>query len=785
MRAWARALAVSSIAVLFGAAVARAAAAPAPAGAVSRDGAVMLAGAVVPAGAVAPNLGGVWLVERPQPEAKTTTGQTPPLKPEAAALYAKRKRARASGTHADDATTHDSITNDPVAACLPQGIPRLLNTPQPIHILQKPQQITVLYQANHQSRQFYIDEPVPSPDNAPDITYNGSSYARWSGNALVVDTISQNGLTWLDDVGLPHSEALKVVERYERIDADHLRVTVTITDAQTFTAPWDMQVTYKRRPDLRFKEDVCSEKFWHPGATTRGDGTTELHRAAARGDVAATKALLAQGADPAAVTDTGVTPLVLACEAGSAEVVKLLLNARADPNQTLLNGETPLMMAARTGSVAVIEALLAHGAKIDEREKLRGTTALMWAAASSNAHAVRALIRHGANIHARSETTAPGRQPYLADSGRARLQEFIEKRGQGGSVVEIDTPEAKARLATEIEQTKQILAQFPTAAAEQPSQKRWGGLTPLIFATREGSLDTVKALLDSGAKVNQTSEFGWSPLLVATHDRFYRLGVFLLERGADPNIANEGGWNPLYLATDNRNIEAGDYPTRKPDMDHLEYIQRLLAAGANPNLRMRSSTETRTVFTHQWLLENGATPFLRAAQSGDVPVMKLLLEHGADPAIPTFGNVTPLMVACGIGWVEGVTYEWSPQSTLDAVKMILARGADVNAQDALDGRTALMGAAHKGRNDIIELLVRNGADLGLRDMGSRDSIHALAGTTWQAIDYADGLVRVGVQSAISHPESAALLRQLMAQRGLSVPAEGRTLASICITDICK
>src|SRR5688500_10159108 len=172
-------------------------------------------------------------------------------------------------------------------------------------------------------------------------------------------------------------------------------------------------------------------------------------------------------------------------------------------------------------------------------------------------------------------------------------------------------------------------------------------------------------------------------------------------------------------------------------MDHLDYIKRLLAAGANPNHRMKSSTETRTIFTHQWLLEEGATPFLRAAQSGDVVLLKLLLEHGADPSIPTFGNVTPLMVASGIGWVEGVTYEWSPKTTSEAVKLLLDLGADVNAQDALDGRTALMGAAHKGRNDVVELLVKHGADLGMRDIGSRDSIHALAGVTWQAVDYAD------------------------------------------------
>jgi uncharacterized protein len=529
----------------------------------------------------------------------------------------------------------------------------------------------------------------------------------------------------------------------------------------------------------------------------QSDGSTALHWAAYHGDTQAAAALLKARANPAATTDTGMTPLALACEAGNADMVRLLLKHRADPNQPLKNGETPLMMAARTGSVPVMELLLKRGAQIDTREKLRGTTALMWAAANSNAAAVRFLIAKGANVSERSATAPPGRKPYLADPTRARIQEFIDGVGQGGTVVEVDAPDAKQsddpnardaahrRLEAERDVAKRTMATFPKPPAEPRSGKQWGGLTPLIFATRQGDLATVKVLLDAHADVNQTSEYGWTALLVATHNRFYRLGAYLLEHGADPSIANEGGWTPLYIATDNRNIEGGDYPTRKPDMDHLEYIELLLAAHANPNLRMRSSTETRTVFTHQWLLEEGATPFLRAAQSSDVVLMKLLLEHGADPKIATVYNVTPLMVAAGIGWVEGVTYEWSHESNVAAVKMLLDLGADVNAQDNLDGRTALMGAAHKGRNEVIQLLVDHGADLAAHDIGSRDTIHALAGVTWQAVDYADGLVRIGVQSAIAHPDSAALLRKLMKDRGIAAPAEGRTLASICIVELCK
>ena len=532
------------------------------------------------------------------------------------------------------------------------------------------------------------------------------------------------------------------------------------------------------------------------------DGTTALHWAAYHGDAKLAGKLIAAKANPSALTDTGITPMSLACENGNPDVVRALLKAGADANQTLTNGETPLMMAARTGRVQILDVLLANGANIDAKEKLRGTTALMWAAANSNPEAVKFLVSRGADINARSATTPPGRNPYLAPPGRERIQEFIDGTGLRGAIVEQDkqdttNPEskedaAKAREAAkkkfdeEVTAARAAVARFPKPAPySKRGPKQFGGLTALLFAAREGNMESVKILLDAHADVNQTSEYGWTALLVATQNRYYKLGAYLLQRGADPNIQNVGGWNPLYIATDNRNIERGEYPTRKPDMDHLEYIKLLLAAKANPNQRMHSSTETRTVFTNQWLFEEGATPFLRAAQSGDIVLMKLLLEHGADPSIPTDHKVTPLMVASGIGWVEGVTYEWSPEQTLESVKMLLDLGANANAQDELDGRTALMGAAHKGRDDVIQLLVDHGADLSLHDIGSRDSIHTLSGITWQAIDYADGLVRVGVQSAIGHPETSRLLRKLMVARNLPVPAEGRTLASICITDLCK
>src|SRR5206468_1865382 len=216
-----------------------------------------------------------------------------------------------------------------------------------------------------------------------------------------------------------------------------------------------------------------------------------------------------------------------------------------------------------------------------------------------------------------------------------------------------------------------------------------------------------------------------------------------------------------------------------------DFIRLLLDKGADVNARAKDSTETRTVFTNQWLDENGATAFLRASQSGDLALMKLLLSRGADPKIATVLGVTALHVAAGVGWVEGITYEWSRKDTTEAVKMLIDLGLDVNAQ-ADTGRVALHGAAHKGATEAVQLLADHGAKLNVRDYGNTDNRGGkLAVHTWEPIDYADGLVRVGVQSAIPHPETAALLRKLMENAGLPVPPAGRTLESICITDACE
>jgi len=521
----------------------------------------------------------------------------------------------------------------------------------------------------------------------------------------------------------------------------------------------------------------------------QSDGATALHWAVYQDDLETVDLLLRAGANPKAINREGASVLSLACINGNAAVIEKLLQAGADANERLPNGETALMIASRTGRVDALRVLLSHGADVNAKENLRGTTALMWAASNANAAAAKVLIENGADVSARSGAAPKGRAAYLAPTVKERAR-------QGGAAGAADGTAGEGQR-TQRGQREQRAAEAQPGKADvdqdladrlaflSRADQDGGGLTPLVMAARRGDIETTRVLLAAGADVNQVTNYGWSALLTATQNRFYKLGLFLLDKGANPNIANKGGWTPLYLATDNRNIENGDYPTRKPDVDDIEYMKALLARGANPNTRMKDSTETRTIFTHQWLYEDGATAFLRASQSSDITLMRLLLEHGADPTIATTNGTTPLMVASGIGWVEGVTNERGTKENLEAVKLLLELGANVNAVDA-DGRTALHGAAHKGRNDIVQFLADHGAKLDARDGGSRDSIAGeLLGHTWIPLDYADGLVRVGVQSAIPHPATAALLRKLMTDRGLPVPPPNRTLDSICITEVCR
>jgi uncharacterized protein len=540
----------------------------------------------------------------------------------------------------------------------------------------------------------------------------------------------------------------------------------------------------------------------------QADGASALHWAAYYGDAGLALLLLEAGADASAANRQGSTPMWLAASQGNAAMISALLDGGADPNEKLPLGRRPLMLAARSGHVDAVRALLDQGADPNAKEDARGTTALMQAADQGHADVIALLIEHGADVAARSAPVVrDGRTAALGKSEDPRaavrrqviailcdqespdlsqLRELIRESGEDAVLASADRQESVDGEPCNVK--RDDLGFVLTGGGRNRGNREAdsGELTPLVYAARTGSIDAARVLLEAGADVNQTTRYGWSPLLAATQNRNYRLGKFLIERGADVKLANKGGWTPLYLATDNRNLEGGDYPTPTPDMDHLEYIKLLLEEGADPDARMIESTETRTVFTNQWLDEEGATAFLRASQSGDVELMRLLLEHGADPHIHTQLGVTPLAVAAGIGWVEGVTKEWSTEQTVEAVKMLLDLGIDPNYQ-ADTGRVALHGAAHKGATEVVRLLVAAGARMDIRDFGNTDNRGSpeLAAHTWLPIDYADGLVRVGVQSAIPHPETAKVLRELMEDAGLEPPPEGRTLESICIVEVCS
>jgi len=539
----------------------------------------------------------------------------------------------------------------------------------------------------------------------------------------------------------------------------------------------------------------------------QADGATAIQWAAYRNDLDIADLLIAAKADVKAPNHDGATPLRLASINGSAPMIQRLLKAGADVNEASSNGETALMFAARNGNPDAVKVLIDNKADVNAKEKLRGTTPLMWAAEQAHPEAIKLLLASGADYKAASNFDTKGNRAYLAptvrqraasDQGAGGLRAQGRGRGfpgqgkQSGPGFPGQGKQAKQAKGAAGEEDQ--VAALDAAAAEfsfgRTRDTDGGGITPLVFAARQNCMECVKELLAAGADVNQVTHYGWTPLLTATQNRHYKIGAYLLDHGANPNIKNNGGWSPLYLATDNRNIEGGDYPVRKPDMDHLDFIKLLLAKNADVNVRVcgtqstattcvGDSTETRTNFTMQWLNEDGATPFLRAAQSSDTELMKLLLAHGADPKIMTQRNVTALAVASGIAWVEGVTYEWSREQNDETVKMLLDLGLDPNVHDE-DGRTSLHGAAHKGRNEIIQMLVDHGGDLEAHDNGSRDTINgAMKGVTWIPVHYSEGLVRVGVQSAIAHPETTAFIKKIMTEKGLPIPPD--ITSSICLT----
>jgi ankyrin repeat protein len=563
-------------------------------------------------------------------------------------------------------------------------------------------------------------------------------------------------------------------------------------------------------------------------------GMTPLAMAALYGNAPLIDRLIKAGADAKQKGSNGETMLMFAARNGNPQAVQVLLEAGVDVNaRETIRGTTALMWAIEQKHPEAVKVLLAGGADHSAKSGGAGLPRNYMAnrvnlravelAQDRRRRAAAAGITYDEQLSidqksgrevggqrglgqalgpdgsplpggrqggagapaAAAPTPAPAQTPAptsAAPAAEAAGRQGNAGRGRGGNAGgqgRAGGAAAQAAQDPDDDDNEVVIAGLVGSGG--------GGLTPLVFAAREGDLESAKLLVEAGAPINQVTEYSWTPLLTAVNNRNYLLAKYLLEKGADPNIANKGGWTPLYLATDNRNIEGGDYPVPKGDMDHLDIIKLLLEKGADPNKKVKDNTLTRTIFTMQWFFEDGATPFIRAAQSSDTVLMKLLLDYKADPkAVTTLGD-NAMTVCGGIGWVEGVTYERSAKENLEAMRMLLDLGLDPNHANN-EGRTPLMGAAMKGRTDVIQLLVDRGAKLDTHDRGNRDTdkvSSAAAGKTWQAVDYAEGLVRVGVQSAVVRPEASALIRKLMAERNMPAPPIDRTILSVCVVALCQ
>ncbi|MEW4528139.1 ankyrin repeat domain-containing protein [Maioricimonas sp. JC845] len=381
------------------------------------------------------------------------------------------------------------------------------------------------------------------------------------------------------------------------------------------------------------------------------DGTTALHWAVWHDATEAALQLIEAGADIDARNRYDVTPLSLACQNGNGTLVAKLLQAGADANTALPGGETALMTACRTGRTEAVQALLKHGADVNATER-NGQTALMWAAAEGHADVVRLLLEAGADID------------------------------------------------TELK----------------------SGFTPLFLAVREGRQEVVDVLLEAGQDVNErmTPERrggrfprnGMSPLLLAVENGHFELAAHLLERGADPND-QRSGFTALHAITWVRKPNRGDGidgtppPIGSGRMTSLQLVRKLVEHGADVNARLKRGRSGRGR-----LNQTAATPFLFAADTADVPLMELLLDLGADPTIPNADNCPPLLAAAGLGTLAPGEEAGTEEESLQAVRLLLDLGADVNAVDD-NGETAMHGAAYASFPKMVQLLAESGADISI------------------------------------------------------------------------
>ncbi len=418
------------------------------------------------------------------------------------------------------------------------------------------------------------------------------------------------------------------------------------------------------------------------GTALAATGDHALADAAKKNDVETVRVLLNQRADVNEPQADGATALHWAAYWDDIETAGRLIRAGANVNAANDYGVMPLIIACTNGSAPMVEELLNAGANANAALP-SGQTVLMTCARAGNVETLKALLDHEADVNAKEK-----------------------KKGQTALMWAVAQKHADA-AKTLIEHGADI------------HLRSSGGFTPLLFAARSGDVESARVLLDAGVSVDEALPIkgavnnqpgvttGVTPLLMASASGHEALSLFLLDHGANPN-AWDGGAAPLHYAV----MEGISYFHHREAMPQL--AKALLAQGANPNIRFIRSNVIGRGYDTTNLGGRGATPFLKAAAAPNPAMMRILLAGGADPRLTNDQNVTPLMAAAGV--IRGEAYtEQQQKDALEAVRMLIDMGADVNAADK-KGRTALHGATVMVADPIIQILAEHGAKLDARDI---------------------------------------------------------------------